>query len=242
MTPGIRCRTAAAWPARGGRSKWRPRRASDDLLVVLLSGGGSALMALPAPAIHARREAAHGAHADGAGRRHLRAEHRAQASVRDQGRPARGRGARRRCSTLAVSDVVGDDLSVIASGPTVPDDSTFAAALDVLARRGGRSALSGGRRRSLRARRRRRRSRDAEARRSAAGACDGARHRAAARRDRRRAVARREALGYHVHVVAEPVTGEAREVAGAARRARGARRARSTAASGLRDLRRVKRR
>jgi hydroxypyruvate reductase len=34
--------------------------------------------------------------------------------------------------TLAVSDVVGDDLSIIASGPTVPDPSTFADALAVL--------------------------------------------------------------------------------------------------------------
>ena len=34
--------------------------------------------------------------------------------------------------TLAISDVVGDDLSVIGSGPTVPDPSTFAAAMNVL--------------------------------------------------------------------------------------------------------------
>jgi glycerate 2-kinase len=38
--------------------------------------------------------------------------------------------------TLAISDVVGDDLSVIGSGPTVPDSSTFADALGVLARYG----------------------------------------------------------------------------------------------------------
>ena len=37
---------------------------------------------------------------------------------------------------VVVSDVVGDDLSVVASGPTAPDDSTFAEALDVLARYG----------------------------------------------------------------------------------------------------------
>lgn len=38
--------------------------------------------------------------------------------------------------TLAVSDVVGDELSVIGSGPTVPDPSTFAQARAVLERRG----------------------------------------------------------------------------------------------------------
>jgi len=43
--------------------------------------------------------------------------------------------------TLAVSDVVGDDLSVIASGPTVADGSTFAQALAVLDQRGGRAAF-----------------------------------------------------------------------------------------------------
>ena len=37
---------------------------------------------------------------------------------------------------LVLSDVVGNDLSVIASGPTAPDDSTFAEALDVLERYG----------------------------------------------------------------------------------------------------------
>jgi hydroxypyruvate reductase len=37
--------------------------------------------------------------------------------------------------TLVLSDVVGDDLSTIASGPTVPDPTTFAGALDVLRRR-----------------------------------------------------------------------------------------------------------
>ena len=37
-----------------------------------------------------------------------------------------------RVSALLLSDVVGDDLSVIASGPTVADPSTFADALEVL--------------------------------------------------------------------------------------------------------------
>jgi hydroxypyruvate reductase len=41
-----------------------------------------------------------------------------------------------RVVALALSDVVGDDLSTIGSGPTVPDPTTFAQALAVLERRG----------------------------------------------------------------------------------------------------------
>ncbi len=50
---------------------------------------------------------------------------------------ARTRGA---CHTLVISDVVGDDVSVIASGPTVADASTFADALALLQRFGGEGA------------------------------------------------------------------------------------------------------
>jgi hydroxypyruvate reductase len=42
--------------------------------------------------------------------------------------------------TLVISDVVGDDLSVIGSGPTMADPSTFADALGVLDTRGGRGS------------------------------------------------------------------------------------------------------
>ncbi len=37
-----------------------------------------------------------------------------------------------RCITLALSDVIGDDLSVIASGPSSPDDSTFSEAMSII--------------------------------------------------------------------------------------------------------------
>ncbi len=44
------------------------------------------------------------------------------------------------CRTFAISDVVGDDLSVIGSGPTVADASTFRDALDILQTFGGDGA------------------------------------------------------------------------------------------------------
>jgi glycerate 2-kinase len=50
---------------------------------------------------------------------------------------ARAGGA---CHALIVSDVVGDDPSVIASGPTVADASRFEDALDVIVRFGGEAA------------------------------------------------------------------------------------------------------
>jgi hydroxypyruvate reductase len=45
------------------------------------------------------------------------------------------------CRTFAISDVIGDDLSVIGSGPTVADQSTFADAHAVLEQRGGAEAF-----------------------------------------------------------------------------------------------------
>jgi len=44
-------------------------------------------------------------------------------------------------ATLIISDVIGDDLEVIASGPTYPDSSTFAGALEVLEKRGLREKV-----------------------------------------------------------------------------------------------------
>lgn len=109
---------------------------ADDLLVVLLSGGGSALMALPAAGLTLADKQqtvahllAHGAdiHELNTVRKHLSAIKGGQLAVASTGR----------ILTLAISDVVGDDPSVIASGPTVADDSTYQQALDVLTRRGG---------------------------------------------------------------------------------------------------------
>jgi len=106
----------------------------DDLLLALLSGGGSALLALPCPGssvadLRAVTSALLRAGASIAEinvvRRHLSAIH--------GGRLARAAHPAR-VVTLAVSDVVGDDPATIASGPTVPDPSDLADARAVLAR------------------------------------------------------------------------------------------------------------
>ena len=112
----------------------------DDTLLVLLSGGASALMAVPADDVTLDDKRATtdrllraGAdiHALNTVRKHLSAIKGGRLAVR----------ARGVCRTLVISDVVGDDLSVIASGPTVADPSTFADALDVLRRFGGADAF-----------------------------------------------------------------------------------------------------
>jgi hydroxypyruvate reductase len=103
----------------------------DDDLLILLSGGASALMAVPADGItleDKRRTTAlllrGGAdiHALNTVRKHL--------SAIKGGRLAAA--TRAACRALVISDVIGDDLSVIASGPTVPDASRFADALDII--------------------------------------------------------------------------------------------------------------
>lgn len=110
---------------------------SDDQLLVLLSGGASALLAAPAAGLtleDKRRTAARLLTA-GASIHDLNTV-RKQLSAIKGGRLAMATAATTR--TLVLSDVVGDDLGVIGSGPTVPDRATPADALAVLDRFGGR--------------------------------------------------------------------------------------------------------
>ncbi len=110
----------------------------DDLLLCLVSGGGSALLSLPHPALHLEDKQAVstallrcGAHIGEINvvRKHL--------SAIKGGRLAAAAGATgARVVTLGISDVPGDDPAIIASGPTVPDPSTAAEAMDILARYG----------------------------------------------------------------------------------------------------------
>ena len=107
-----------------------------DLVIFVISGGGSALLPAPAPPLTledkqdvTRRLLAAGADIGelNAVRKHL--------SLLKGGQLARA-AAPARVLTLLLSDVIGDPLDVIASGPTAPDPTTFADALDVLKRRG----------------------------------------------------------------------------------------------------------
>ncbi|HYM72762.1 MAG TPA: glycerate kinase, partial [Stellaceae bacterium] len=112
----------------------------DDQLVFLVSGGGSALLALPAPGITLEDKQAVtrallrcGATISeiNAVRKHLSAIKGGRlAAAASRGRP----GAGARVVTIAISDVPGDDPAVIASGPTVPDPTSFADARAVLAK------------------------------------------------------------------------------------------------------------
>jgi glycerate 2-kinase len=106
----------------------------DDFLLVLMSGGGSALLTLPAPGLSLDDKQAinHellrcGAPIDemNALRKHL--------SAIKGGRLAAA-AAPARVLSLLISDVPGDDPAVIASGPTVPDPTTLADAQAVLAK------------------------------------------------------------------------------------------------------------
>ena len=115
--------------------------AADDLVVVLLSGGGSALLPMPAQGITLEEKIAttglllrSGATINevNAVRKHL--------SGIKGGQLAR-LAAPARVVTLILSDVLGNALDAIASGPTVPDPTTFADALAIIDRFGLRAKL-----------------------------------------------------------------------------------------------------
>ena len=100
------------------------RTQTDETLVVLLSGGASALMAVPAGdlTLEDKRTAVNALLKGGADITALNTVRKHLSSVKG-GRLAGASAGPTVC--LAISDVVGDDLSVIGSGPTVPDPSTF---------------------------------------------------------------------------------------------------------------------
>jgi hydroxypyruvate reductase/glycerate 2-kinase len=107
----------------------------DDVCLCLLSGGGSALMPAPAEGLTLadKQQVTQLLHACGATIGEMNCVRKHLSAVKG-GRLAEAFFAAggRYLFTLVVSDVVGDPLDVIASGPTVPDPTTFADALAVL--------------------------------------------------------------------------------------------------------------
>lgn len=109
---------------------------AEDLVLVLVSGGGSALTPAPVPPITLgdKQAMTRLLLAAGATINQLNAI-RKHVSLLKGGQLARA-ASPARVEALLLSDVVGDALDVIASGPTTPDVSTFAEALDILDRFG----------------------------------------------------------------------------------------------------------
>jgi glycerate 2-kinase len=110
------------------------RAGEEDLVLVLVSGGGSALTPAPAPPITLAEKQALTRQllAAGATINQLNAI-RKHCSLLKGGQLARA-AAPARVHALLLSDVIGDPLDVIASGPTAPDPSTYEEALTILDR------------------------------------------------------------------------------------------------------------
>ena len=109
---------------------------ADDLLICLISGGGSALLALPADGVSLEDKRAVNAALlrSGAAIDEMNCVRKHLSAVKGGRLAAAAHPAR--VVTYLISDVPGDDPSVVASGPTVPDPTTFADALAVLERYG----------------------------------------------------------------------------------------------------------
>ncbi len=106
-----------------------------DLLICLISGGGSALLSAPdGVTLQEKAELTRALLRSGADITEMNAVRKHLSKVKG-GALARAAFPARVVS-LILSDVSGDDLSAVASGPTVPDASTFEEALEVLERYG----------------------------------------------------------------------------------------------------------
>ena len=197
---------AAAERAMAVASAVRP----DECFVLLLSGGASALMARPVPGLTLgdKQDCIRTMMLAGADIRALNTVRKHLSAVKGGRLAAACRG---KTLTLAISDVVGDDLSVIASGPGVADETTWADAASALERFGGaqhsravRDLVARGTRGDI-------------SETPKAGAMEMARSHAyviASRRDALDAAGvKARSLGYHVVTLVDAVTGEAREAA-----------------------------
>lgn len=116
------------------RSMLRERVGADDLAIVLLSGGGSALLTLPVPGVSLEdlRQMIDVLLNSGATINEVNCLRKHCAQIGGGG--LANFAAHARIATLILSDVIGSPLDVIASGPTVPDPTTFDDASEIVGR------------------------------------------------------------------------------------------------------------
>jgi glycerate 2-kinase len=109
---------------------------TGDLVICLISGGASALMPLPATGItlQEKQEVTRLLLGSGAPIEELNCVRKHLSAIKG-GRLAE-LAAPARVISFILSDVVGDEMGVIGSGPTSPDPTTFADAREILERRG----------------------------------------------------------------------------------------------------------
>ncbi len=178
---------------------------ADDQVICLISGGGSALLSLPAPGLTlADKQAINRALlASGAGIAEMNCVRKHLSAIKG-GRLAAACSPAR-VLTLMISDVPGDDPAVIASGPTVPDATTCADALAICQRYGialpeiARDALARG---------------DWETPKPGDACFDGHDQRiiAAPRQSLQAAAEAARAMGLTTHVLSDEIEGESRDV------------------------------
>lgn len=108
----------------------------DDVALCLISGGGSALLPAPVPGVSLddKQRVTRLLHASGATIDEMNCVRKHLSRLKGGGLARAFRG--RILVSLIISDVVGDPLDVIASGPTAADPTTYADALAVLQRYG----------------------------------------------------------------------------------------------------------
>jgi hydroxypyruvate reductase/glycerate 2-kinase len=111
----------------------------DDVCLCLLSGGGSALLPAPVESVtlEEKQQVTRLLHECGATITEMNAVRKHLSRCKGGRLAAAFKG--RLLISLIISDVIGDPLDVIASGPTAPDPSTFADALAVLRKYGLRT-------------------------------------------------------------------------------------------------------
>ena len=105
---------------------------SDDLVVCLISGGGSSLLSLPAEGLtlQDKQQINMALLKSGANIKEMNCVRKHLSAIKG-GRLARA-CAPAKVVSLMISDVPDDNLDVIASGPTVPDPTTFADAMGII--------------------------------------------------------------------------------------------------------------